>query len=175
MNSKRSAYVLPALLLLSLSLASTASTSLSRAEAQSGNSDREFTVYIDSLQSHGHKLVLDADEIGWYEGPAADKVFAERDPESAAELGGAPDGYYIINDSDTLASYPVAPDAKVVMQIHDRTGNIEDLDINWNEEIALSQFTGEFAKKDIIDLSQSPYHLTIRDGEVVSIVQQYTP
>ncbi|WP_151737622.1 hypothetical protein [Paenibacillus tengchongensis] len=175
MNRKRSAYVLPALLLLSLSLASTASTELTRAEAQSGDSAREFTVYIDSLKSQDQKLVLTADEIGWYEGPAADAIFAERDPESAAELGGTPDGYYIVNDSDTLSSYPVSPDAQVVMQIYDRTGKLEDLDINWNEEISLAKFTGEFAKKDIIDLSQSPYHVTVKDGQIVLIVQQYTP
>jgi hypothetical protein len=61
------------------------------------------------------------------------------------------------------------------MQIYDHSGNIEDLDIQWNEAITLQQFIDQFNKTDIIDLSQFPYHLTIQDGVITSIVQQYIP
>ncbi|MNV77270.1 hypothetical protein D3C71_1706790 [compost metagenome] len=61
------------------------------------------------------------------------------------------------------------------MQIFDHTGNIEDLDIQWNEAVTLQQFIDQFNKTDIFDLSQFPYHLTIQDGVITSIVQQYIP
>lgn len=172
---KNSKYTLPVLLLLFLSLVTTASTAGTTAEAQSGEGIRHLSVYIHTLQTEDGKTVLTADEIEWYEGADADRIFAELDPEGAAELGGTPDGYYIVNDSDVLSTYPIADKASVLMQIFDHTGNLEDLDINWNENISLGQFEEAFAKTDIFDLSQSPYHLTIQDGQVTSIVQQYTP
>lgn len=175
MFKKKSVYVLPVLVLLFFSLVTTASTVGTRAEAQSGDKVQHLTVYIHDLQSKNGITYLTADEIEWYEGKEADRIFAERDPEAAAELGGVPDSYYIVNDSDSLTSYPVKDHAAVTMQIFDHTGNIEDLDIRWNESISFDQFTAEFAKTDIFDLSQSPYHLTIQDGQVVAIEQQYTP
>ena len=56
-----------------------------------------------------------------------------------------------MNDSDTLTTYTVAPDAKVTMQIYDRTGKLEELDINWNESLTLEKFIHEFAKTDVFD------------------------
>ncbi|MNC53198.1 hypothetical protein D3C75_1025870 [compost metagenome] len=80
-----------------------------------------------------------------------------------------------MNDSNQLTTYQVADNAAVTMQIFDHTGKIEDLDIKWNEDISLQKFAAEFAKTDVFDLSQSPYHLTIENGVITSIVQQYTP
>ncbi|MHA6531358.1 hypothetical protein [Paenibacillus sp. BAC0078] len=175
MLKKKLVYLFPVLVLLFLSLVTSASTTGTRVDAKSGDKTQNLTVYIHALQSKDGHTILTADEIEWYEGAAADRIFAERDPEGAAEIGGAPDGYYIVNDSDTLTSYPIADNAKVTMQIYDHTGNIGDLDINWNESITLQKFIQEFAKTDIFDLSQSPYHITIQDGQVTSIVQQYIP
>ncbi|UQZ35615.1 hypothetical protein C2I18_20065 [Paenibacillus sp. PK3_47] len=175
MLKKNSKYTLPVLVLLFLSLVTTASTAGTTAKAQSGEQIRHLSAYIHTVQAEDGRTVLTADEIEWYEGADADRIFAERDPEGAAELGGTPDGYYIVNDSDLLSTYPVSDSASVLMQIFDHTGNIEDLDIHWNEAISLEQFKEEFAKTDVFDLSQSPYHLTIQDGVITSIVQQYTP
>lgn len=175
MFKRQSVYLFPALVLLFLSLVTTASTVGTRAEAQSGDKSQELTVYIHALKSKDGHTVMTADQIEWYEGAEADRIFAEREPDAAAELGGTPDGYYIVNDSDSLTSYPIAGNAAVTMQIYDHTGHMEDLDINWNEHISLDKFISEFAKTGIIDLSQSPYHITIQAGKVTSIVQQYTP
>ncbi|MBW4085816.1 hypothetical protein [Paenibacillus sp. S150] len=175
MVKKKSAILLPLLVLLFLSLVTTASTAGTRAEAQSGDKIQELTVYIHALESKNGHTSMTADQIEWYEGAEADRIFAGRDPEAAAELGGTPDGYYIVNDSDSLTSYPVAGNAAVTMQIFDHTGKLEDLDISWNESITLQKLITEFAKTDIIDLSQSPFHITVQDGQVTSIVQQYTP
>ncbi|MEK4296850.1 hypothetical protein [Paenibacillus sp. FSL R5-0914] len=175
MFKKKSAYVLPVVVLLFLSLITTASTVGTRVDAQDSGKTQQQTVYIHTIQSENGKLSITADEINWYQGANADRVFAERDPEGAAEIGGAPDGYYVVNDVDTLTTYPIADNAKVTMQIFDHTGNIEDLDIQWNEAITLQQFIDQFNKTDIFDLSQFPYHLTIQDGVITSIVQQYIP
>lgn len=175
MFKNKNVFLFPVLVLLSLSLVTTASTTMKTADAQGSGNSKQLTVYIHSLNTADHQTTLTADEIGWYEGAAADAVFAEREPEAAAEIGGVPDGYYIVNDSDTLTAYPVAPDARVTMQIYDHTGNLEELDVNWNEALSLQQFIQEFARTDVFDLSGSPYHLTLQDGVITSIVQQYTP
>ncbi|NQX49675.1 hypothetical protein HQN87_30705 [Paenibacillus tritici] len=174
MLKNKNVYLFPVLVLLFLSLVTTASTTMKTADAKS-SSLQHLSVYIHSIDTLKGQTTLTGDEIEWYEGAAADAVFAQREPESAAEIGGAPDGYYIVNDSDSLSTYTVAPDAKVTMQIYDRTGKLEELDINWNEALSLQQFIHEFARTEVFDLSQSPYHLTLKDGQIVSIVQQYTP
>ncbi|MNB74663.1 hypothetical protein D3C81_163330 [compost metagenome] len=168
-------FVLPALLLLILSLTGGTSSLGSQAVAQSGGEEQHITVYIHSLKSSGDGTLLTADEINWYQGEEANRVFAEREPESYAELGGTPDDYYIVNDSNALTQYPIAPNATVTMQIYDHTGNPGDLDIKWNEPVTLDAFLKAFAKTDVIDLSSFPYHLTIENGEITSIVQQYIP
>ncbi|QUL56446.1 hypothetical protein KDC22_08080 [Paenibacillus tritici] len=175
MLKNKNVYLFPVLVLLFLSLVTTASTTMKTADAKSSSSLQHLSVYIHSIDTLKGQTTLTGDEIEWYEGAAADAVFAQREPESAAEIGGAPDGYYIVNDSDSLSTYTVAPDAKVTMQIYDRTGKLEELDINWNEALSLQQFIHEFALTEVFDLSQSPYHLTLKDGQIVSIVQQYTP
>lgn len=175
MFTKKSVYVLPVLVLLFLSLITTASTVGTRVDAQSSAKSQQLTVYIHALKTDNGATIITADEIQWYEGAEADRVFAQQDPEAAAELGGALDGYYILNDSDTLSDYPVADNATVSMQIYDHTGNINDLDINWNEQLTLPEFITQFNKTDVFDLSQSPYHITIQDGKVTAITQQYTP
>ncbi|MNP78758.1 hypothetical protein D3C76_1764490 [compost metagenome] len=61
------------------------------------------------------------------------------------------------------------------MQIYDRDGTYEGMDIQWNEKVSLSEFQNIFAHSELMDISQFPYHLTIQDGVVVRIVQQYVP
>lgn len=175
MFKKKSAYVLPFVVLLFLSLITTASTVGTRVDAKVSDKAERQTVYIHSIHSDNGKLSILADDINWYQGADADRIFADRNPEASVEVGGTPDGYYIVNDINTLNTYPVADNAKVIMQIYDHTGNINDLSIKWNEEITLEKFIDLFNKTNIIDLSQSPYHVTIEDGVITSIVQQYIP
>ncbi|WP_410512219.1 hypothetical protein PaeBR_19620 [Paenibacillus sp. BR2-3] len=175
MTKKKSVYVFPIAVLLFLSLITTASTVGTQVVAESSGKSQTLTVYIHSLSSVNGNGTIATDEIDWYQGADATQIFTEREPEAAAEIGGPPDDYYIVNDSDTLTTYSLADNAAVIMQIYDHTGNLEDLDIQWNEKITLQQFIDEFNKTDILDLSQLPYHITIQDGVVTSIVQQYIP
>lgn len=136
-------------------------------------SDKQETVYIHKVEVRDGHTYLEVDPIQWYEGEEANKVFLER--EGSTDMPDAPDGYYIINDSVQNDVYQVAPEAKVEVQIYDHTGRIEDVQVNWNESVSLASFAKEFGKIDVLDLSQFPYHVTIQNGQIVKIVQQFIP
>ncbi|WP_310551532.1 hypothetical protein [Paenibacillus glufosinatiresistens] len=177
---KKRAYILSVLVLLLLTLVSTASTGGTFAVARSAAADQAapaetYTVYLKAFHTDGNGFSVTTDPIDWYEGKAADAMFAKEDPESYREIGGAPDGYYIVNDSDNTITYPVAADASVKVQLFDHTGDPADLDIQWNEPVNLGTFIGQFASSDVIDLGAFPYHITVQNGQIISIVQQYVP
>lgn len=131
------------------------------------------TVYLNAVKLGSDGGFLTADPILWYEGDEAAVVFAEREPE--AGIDGPPDGYYIVNDTEESVDYPVAPDAEVILQIYDRTGLPEEIEIKADKMVTLQKFSGLFQHKDLLDLSQFPYHLTLKDGKVIRIIQQYVP
>jgi len=132
------------------------------------------TAYISKLEHTEGQLFIQADDIQWYEGEAANKIFLERE-QDIGDLEGPPDGYYIVNDNEDLTTYKVSDNVEVLMQIYDRDGTYEGMDVNWNEPISLDKFQQVFANTEMMDLSQFPYHLTIQDGVVVRIVQQFIP
>ncbi|UVI27620.1 hypothetical protein [Paenibacillus spongiae] len=131
------------------------------------------TAYIHQIVNKDGKVLLTVDDIDWYEGAEADKVFLEREPDSGEE--GTPDGYYIVNDKEELHALEVAPNAQIVMQVFDKTGKIEDVDVDWNQAVTLTEFQEIFMNNKIVDVSQYPFHLTVQDGKVVKIIQQYLP
>ncbi|RUT33458.1 hypothetical protein EJP77_07355 [Paenibacillus zeisoli] len=133
------------------------------------------TVYIKQMKSVDGKVRITVDPIGWYMGKDADVKFKEREPQAYKEIGGAPDGYYITNDSKRTVSYSVAANAKVMMQIYDRTGKMEDIDIKWNEHVTLKKFQSIYRNSKLMDVRSFPYHITIKDGQVIKIVQQFVP
>lgn len=138
-------------------------------------SEDTVTAMISSIKQVNGQIVIQADPIEWYEGAAADQKFMEREKEAAEELGGAPDGYYIVNDDPTLQTYDIAPDAQVLMQLYDHDGTYEGMDIQWNEAVSLDKYLAIMNNDRLMDMKSFPYHLTIQDGKVVKIVQQYIP
>ncbi|MWV44253.1 hypothetical protein GRF59_11475 [Paenibacillus sp. HJL G12] len=138
-------------------------------------SEDTVTVLISTIQNENGQLSIQADPIEWYEGAAADQKFLEREKDAAEELGGAPDGYYIVNDDNTLQTYEVAPNAQVLMQIYDHDGTYEGMDIQWNEAVSLDKYLAIMHNDKLMDMKTFPYHLIIQDGKVVKIVQQYIP
>ncbi|MHA0858294.1 hypothetical protein [Paenibacillus sp. CMAA1364] len=133
-----------------------------------------ITAYLKNIELNDGQFVIHADDVQWYEGEAADKIFLEREPD-AADLEGAPDGYYITNDSEQYVTYKVSQNVEVEMQIYDRDGTYEGMDIIWNEHISFNELQEVFNNDELMDASQFPFHLTIEDGVVVRIVQQYVP
>ncbi|MBM7568345.1 hypothetical protein [Paenibacillus sacheonensis] len=132
-----------------------------------------ITAFIHGIDVQNGKETLQADPIEWFEGKAADEEFLKREADSG--LDGAPDGYYIVNDDEKLETLEVDPQAAVVMQIYDRTGSLVDATTEWNQSISLAKFNAIYRNKAVLDVSAYPYHLTIKDGKVVRIVQQFVP
>ncbi|MGP0584554.1 hypothetical protein [Paenibacillus timonensis] len=132
-----------------------------------------ITVYLNEVDLGTGGGTLTGDPILWYQGEEASAIFAEREPD--AGIDGPPDGYYIVNDTEEAIAYPVSPEAEIWLQIYDRTGQPEDIEIMGDEAVSLQKFNELFKKSDLLDLSQFPYHLTIQNGQVVRIVQQYVP
>lgn len=141
-------------------------------DAQVANSEM-FTAYVEGMHIEDGKLFMTVDKIGWYQGEEADAIFAQRNPE--AGIDGAPDGYYIVNDSKEQEQVEVSANAEVLMQLYDRDGTMQGADIQWNEPVTLSKFESLYENTRILDLSVFPYHLTVQDGKVTKIVQQYIP
>lgn len=136
--------------------------------------EQELTVYIDQLNligDGGGELVVDP--IQWFSGEEAIAEFAKYEPD--AGIDGPPDGYFIVNESELLLPLAVAKDAVVIMQVYDRTGDLGDIGIQWNEVISLSKLAGLINQTELLDVRDFPYHLTIEDGQVTKIVQQYIP
>ncbi|GGA32966.1 hypothetical protein [Paenibacillus physcomitrellae] len=145
------------------------------AQTQAGSQPTTFTAYIHTLKQPDGAIRMVVDPIGWYQGEAASAVFKQEDPEGYAELGGAPDDYYIVNHSEDNVAYTVSPDAAVLMQLYDRDGHPENADIQPNEVITLSKFIQVFNQGGLLDPAMFPYHITVKDGKVIKIVQQYIP
>ncbi|MGM0883217.1 MAG: hypothetical protein ACQEXQ_19535 [Bacillota bacterium] len=129
--------------------------------------------YINKIFSKNGKTFLTADYIQWFEGEEANKVFREYEKNSG--LSEAPDGYYIVNQNNKLRTFELADDAVVIMQVYNRTEKVEDVDIVWNERINIKKFNSLFINNDAIDLTDFPYHLTIKNNKIIKIVQQYIP
>lgn len=131
------------------------------------------TGYIENIKQQDNHYVLSMDQIDWYEGDMANQKFIENEGDSG--LDGPPDGYYIVNDYSEIESLPIADDAVVLMQIYNRTGNILEADFQWDEQISLEKFVEIMKTEDDLQLKSFPYHLTIENGVITRIVQQYVP
>ncbi|MBW7458559.1 hypothetical protein ACFOLF_01060 [Paenibacillus sepulcri] len=136
------------------------------------NSDTH-AAFINQIYQANGKTYVTADYIQWFEGDEANKVFLEHNKDSG--LDGAPDGYYILNENDKLRTFEVSGDAIVLMQIYNRTGDVNEMDINWNEKIDVNKLRAIFADNDTFDVGGYPFHLTIENNKIVKIVQQYIP
>ncbi|QMV40012.1 hypothetical protein [Cohnella cholangitidis] len=130
--------------------------------------------YIDRIYQQDGKRYLNADLIEWYEGEEANEIFRER--ERDAEMTEAPDGYYIVNDDPQLVMLEIADDAKVFMQIYNRTGNVEEAGTVWNEQITVDQFFTLMTSDDSgMSLKDYPYHFSVENDKIVKITQQFLP
>jgi hypothetical protein len=129
--------------------------------------------YIDSIQQKDGKTYITADFIEWYEGEEANVVFRER--ENDPEMTETPSGYYIVNDEMYLETFEIAEDAIILMQIYNRTGDVNEAETVWNEEITLAKFYEQMSDHSEMNLEIFPYHLEIHENKIVKITQQFIP
>jgi hypothetical protein len=131
------------------------------------------TVFINNINETMGKSSLIADEIQWYEGEEANKQFRKHENDDEVQV--APDGYYIVNDKINLQLLPISSNVQIFMQIYDQPGVKGEPELIPNESISLKQFKALFNQMDSLDLRDYPFHLTIKNGEIVKIVQQFIP
>lgn len=136
-------------------------------------SSETHPAYIDKIYTQNGNTYIDADFIEWYEGEEANRVFRER--EQDPEMTEAPDGYYIVNDVSELQTFELSPDAEVIMQLYNRTGNVDEAEPVWNEKITVSKFISLFSPNEEMNMKDFPYHLVIENQKIVKITQQFIP
>ncbi|MNH91115.1 hypothetical protein D3C73_436660 [compost metagenome] len=135
-------------------------------------SENTHPSYINFILTQDDKTYIVADYIDWYFGEEAKEIFAQREPD--AGIDSPPNDYYIVNDNPMLRIFEVEKSAEVLMQLYNRDNTDEGaMDIIWNEQITLDKFNNIYASEEA--LSEFPYHLTIKDGKIVKIVQQFIP
>ena len=132
-----------------------------------------LTYYIHEAALHGGQLILQAERIEWYTGEEADKQLLIHEPD--AGVSETPDGYYIVPANEGIETLIAAPGASVLMQIYNRSGNMLEADIVWNEAVTAERFAELLADEEAWNLKDYPYHITFREGKLVRIVQQYIP
>ncbi|WP_108669125.1 hypothetical protein [Peribacillus acanthi] len=115
---------------------------------------------------------VQVDEIEWYEGEQAN-LEAEKDGDCYEEDGKCvvPDGYYIRNSDDKLQKLSLASDTTIFMQTYQIDQTYE---INWDQEITWEQLLKEWNHSSE-RYQHIPFHLVIKDGEIISIKEQYIP
>ncbi|CAM3938362.1 hypothetical protein COLU111180_15535 [Cohnella lubricantis] len=131
------------------------------------------TVYIADVENRGGRTYLKVDSIEWYEGEAANEAFREH--EQDPDVTEAPDGYYIVNDAEDWHTYELAPDADIHMQFYNRTGDWTEAVAVWDEKIDAPAFVSLFTPDDEEIMEGFPYHVTVENGKIVKLVQQFIP
>ena len=125
-------------------------------------------VHIVDLDAGDRTIVVD--EARWLSGAAADEAWAAEHP---GETGGAPNGYFILDENDRTTELDIARDVEVSIVGLSRDS---DADLDPSSLAALPDYLAEAPDPDGRWLSLLPYWIVVRDdGEVALIEEQYVP
>jgi hypothetical protein len=125
------------------------------ASATGDLTDDEHPAYIKSIDANARTLTFDL--VQWLTGDAATVAFQQANP---GETGGPPNDYFIVNNNPRLRTYPVAPNAVLRTTPGGDPNDVED--------IALADFAS-YQRRDAL------FWLTIKDGVITTIQQQWVP
>ncbi|MBU1177588.1 hypothetical protein KJ903_00035 [Patescibacteria group bacterium] len=133
--------------------------------------DEKALGYITKVYDKDGKRYLDIDYIQWLTGEDAKQAMVEDGLcESVADCVVTND-YHIKNQNSKIRTFEISTDTKIYMQ----TLDIETKGINWDQEITYDIFKGLFATEVIEQQQYIPYHISIKDGIVIEIAEQYIP
>jgi len=133
--------------------------------------DEKALRYITKVYDKDDKHYLDIDYIQWLTGEDAKKAMVEDGLcESVADCIVTND-YHIKNQNPKIRTFEISTDAKFYMQ----TLDIETAGINWDQEITYDRFKGLFTAEVIEWQQYIPYHISIKDGVVIEVAEQYIP
>jgi hypothetical protein len=114
---------------------------------------------------------LTVDVVQFLTGEAAVEAYQREHPD---EPLGPPNDYYILNENPRLRTLPVDAGAQVrLVRLHDGAG--ADLKPGtWDE---LPVYLADYRGDDPNDprLSWSPFWITVKDGQVTAVEEQYVP
>lgn len=127
--------------------------------------DPEMAVYVVSASEDGSSVTVVVDPIEWLTGDAAEEA-------AAAQGDSAENGFYIVNADAALEE--CRGDGTVpVTTIADANGEYcEDMEC---PEMTLSQWSAALSSPGADALLSTPYWLTIEEGALVGMRQQYVP
>jgi hypothetical protein len=126
---------------------------------------RHFT-FLSAFDT-GDPTTITFDLAYFYTGEEAAEVAAERGDEAPP-----PNDYYIINDNTRLRTMPVANDA--ALHIVDWEHCCDDFQIGSLEDMASAMASGDDPYGGTYRYT-SPFWLTVEDGRIVLIEEQYLP
>ena len=135
-------------------------------DTAASTSARQFSFVKDVTESGGTYAVV-ADYAQFLTGAAAAASASAHGDESPP-----PNDYYIANDTKKLRTLPVKSGIKVVLTaLDDGTSDPEGY------KVSLEKWAGYYAAPtaDTGSITGGPYWLTITDGVVTAIAEQYTP
>lgn len=128
--------------------------------------DGRHPAYLTDIDTPARTITLDL--VQFLTGDEAKRVYAEDHPE---DPNGPPNDYYIVNDNPRLRTLPVVPGAAVTVAWLE-PGSLGA------ETISFEELPDYFAQ-DIVPsdpyLWYDPFWLTVEDGRVVSVAEQYIP
>ena len=145
--------------------ASVAATKTPEVTTTSGTT-KQFT-FIKDVIIKGGKATVSADFAQFLTGKAAADSATAHGDESPP-----PNDYYIANDNKKLRSLPVKPGIKVMLTaLDDGTSDPEGY------KVSVEKWAGYYAAptQDTGSITGGPYWITITDGVVTAIAEQYTP
>jgi hypothetical protein len=126
--------------------------------------DGRHMAYLTSLSTEGAVI----DVVQWLRGDAADQAAAERGDIEPGEH--VPNDYYIVNDNPMLRTLAFAEEVEVLL-FSLETGVLE------TERSTLQHLLGLFAEPRPGEehVVSSPYWVTVADGLIVGLEEQYLP
>ena len=125
-----------------------------------------YAVYLVNIDAGANLITFDL--IEFLTGDAANKAWQKANPNSGEDS--PPNDYFIVNDNPQLRTLPVTGDASVHVLKNDG-GSPESYAINFFD---LSGYLAK-TKTDDRRLSYNPFWLSVQNGQIVKIDEQFVP
>jgi hypothetical protein len=133
----------------------------------------EIMGFIRHLDQEAGSVYISFDQAEWFSGPQAEKAILEdglcSDPEHGCE---PPNGFYIRNQDDETVAFQVSDQVDILMQT---LSHRPDGSYNSDERIDLDRFRQAVRCACTSHLRLVPYWITLENGVVVTIREQYVP
>jgi hypothetical protein len=128
--------------------------------------DGRHPVYLTGIDMPARTITLDL--VQFLTGDEAKRVYAEDHPEDPS---GPPNDYYIVNDNPRVRTLPVLAGADVTV-VWSEPGNLGQETISFEE---LPDYLADDVAPSDPYLWYDPFWLTVDDGRVIAIDEQYVP